>query len=56
MKAAEATWDNGLLLKGNSTCHGISGNGLLIHSVARWHTKMAQDTEEQLGIASGTFA
>ena len=32
MKAAEGTWVNGLLLKGNSMCHGISGNGLLLHS------------------------
>ena len=37
-KAAELTWRDGLLLKGNGLCHGISGNGLLLHSMARWHT------------------
>lgn len=43
MKSAELTWEQGLILKGNGLCHGISGNGILIHSVARWHHSL--DTE-----------
>lgn len=39
VKSAELTWTNGLLLKGNSLCHGISGNSMLLHSMARWHHK-----------------
>ena len=43
MKAAELTWKEGLLLKGNGLCHGIAGNGLLLHSVARWHEGLSYD-------------
>ena len=50
MKAAELTWQEGLLLKGNGMCHGISGNALLIHTVARWHYTQSQQTEELLGL------
>lgn len=35
--AGTLSWNEGLLLKGNSLCHGIAGNGLLIHSLARFY-------------------
>ena len=35
MRAAENTWQNGLLKKGNSLCHGIAGNGYLMHCLSR---------------------
>ena len=53
------TWQKGLLLKGNSMCHGISGNGLLMHTVARWHNMMqaqADEIEPLLGLQVGSFA
>ena len=56
MKAAELTWSEGLLLKGNSMCHGISGNSLLLHSVARWHNRQSQDKEAPLCLPEGSFA
>jgi len=34
-KAAEAIWKRGLLTKGNSVCHGISGNALTFLSLYR---------------------
>ena len=37
LNAAEATWKYGLIKKGTGLCHGILGNSLLMHSVARWH-------------------
>ena len=59
MKAAEMTWQQGLVLKGNCLCHGISGNGLLLHTVARWHKAQEshqQEFEQKLGQEAGTFA
>jgi hypothetical protein len=31
----ELTWEQGLLCKGNSLCHGITGNGYLLHCLYR---------------------
>ena len=56
IKSAQATWDNGLLLKGNSMCHGISGNGLLLHSAARWCARQTAETEGMLGLDAGSLA
>ena len=50
MKSAELTWTQGIVLKGNGLCHGISGNGLLLHSVARWHSALSQDQIAMLGL------
>ena len=56
MKSAEVTWEKGLLLKGNGLCHGISGNGLLLHTMARWHNKQPVEVEQQLGLDQGSLA
>jgi hypothetical protein len=37
----EITWKQGLLLKGNNLCHGIAGNGYMLHSVYRTYDKLA---------------
>ena len=41
-KAGEITWDNGLLLKGNNMCHGITGNACLMHSLFRTFSKLSK--------------
>lgn len=38
VKAGEGTYQYGLLLKGNGLCHGISGNGYMLHSLTRYFT------------------
>ena len=53
LKSAEVTWEKGLLLKGNGLCHGISGNGLLLHTMARWHKKQPEEFEQLLGLEQG---
>ena len=35
--AVEVTWKNGLVLKGNGLCHGISGNAYLLLSATRFN-------------------
>ena len=47
-RAAQITWDQGLLLKGNSLCHGIAGNTYFLHSMARKWLSLTDlaDTEE----------
>lgn len=35
-KAGEGTFKFGLLKKGNGLCHGISGNGYMLHSLTRY--------------------
>jgi len=34
--AGEATWRHGLVLKGNGLCHGIAGNGYVLHILYRF--------------------
>jgi hypothetical protein len=34
-------WSEGLLLKGNGLCHGICGNGYLLHSISRFFTQLS---------------
>ena len=34
-KAGELTWKEGLLRKGNGLCHGIAGNGYIMHNLNR---------------------
>ena len=34
-KAGELTWKEGLLKKGNGLCHGIAGNGYVMHNLSR---------------------
>jgi membrane transport protein XK len=34
-KAGENTWRQGLLKKGTGICHGISGNGYVLHNLFR---------------------
>lgn len=35
-RTADLIWERGLLKKGNGICHGISGNGLALHSMYRF--------------------
>jgi len=39
----EKTWQYGLLLKGNSLCHGISGNGYLLFSLSRMYEFLSSE-------------
>jgi len=55
MKAGELTWQYGILLKGNSLCHGISGNGLLLHSVARWHNLRSAEDAARLELSESAM-
>lgn len=34
-KAGDITWQKGLILDENSLCHGITGNGYLLHNLYR---------------------
>ena len=34
-KIGDIVWKEGLVKKGNGLCHGISGNGYLLHSLYR---------------------
>jgi hypothetical protein len=33
-------WTNGLVLRSNCLCHGIAGNGILMHCLSRMYTKL----------------
>ncbi|KAL4869865.1 hypothetical protein BDV12DRAFT_208191 [Aspergillus spectabilis] len=47
--AAERVWEEGLLSKGGSLCHGIAGNAwpfLLLHDVFEYHTDTLQKARE----------
>ena len=51
-KAGEITWRQGLLLKGNGLCHGITGNGYMLHCLYRTFRRLSQitlkdDTEDR---------
>eukprot|EP00826_Nyctotherus_ovalis_P061298 TRINITY_DN8706_c0_g2_i1.p1 TRINITY_DN8706_c0_g2~~TRINITY_DN8706_c0_g2_i1.p1 ORF type:complete len:443 (-),score=98.90 TRINITY_DN8706_c0_g2_i1:158-1486(-) len=35
LKAGNATWQQGILLKGNGLCHGITGNAYTLHTLYR---------------------
>ena len=39
--AGQATWEKGLILKGNGICHGISGNGYMLHTLYRFFDERA---------------
>jgi hypothetical protein len=41
LKAGSITWKYGLLCKGNSLCHGIAGNGYLLHCLFRTFQALA---------------
>ena len=36
LSAGEIVWTDGILLKGNSLCHGINGNAYFLHSLYRY--------------------
>ena len=40
--AGEITWDEGILLKGSGICHGITGNGYLLHNLYRTFKTLAR--------------
>ena len=47
MAAGDLTWKQGLLLKGNGLCHGISGNGYLLHSLYRGCLRLSKDESKE---------
>jgi hypothetical protein len=40
-------WEEGILLKGKGLCHGIAGNGYLLHSLARMWVKWSKEGEHK---------
>jgi hypothetical protein len=46
VKAGEGTFKFGLLFKGNGLCHGISGNGYMIHSLTRYFTESSMNPQD----------
>ncbi len=45
-QVGEVTWKEGLLLKGNGLCTGISGNGYMLHSLYRaWALLAAKEPD-----------
>jgi hypothetical protein len=44
--AGQLTWEEGLLMKGNGLCHGISGNGYMLHNLYRACKKVPRDDPE----------
>ena len=45
-KAGDGTFKFGLLLKGNNLCHGISGNGYMLHSLARFFIEIHDNPQD----------
>ena len=46
-KIGEQIWKNGLLIRGNSLCHGITGNGFMLHNLFRTFDLLAKTTESR---------
>ena len=47
--AGEVTWKEGLVLKGNGLCNGISGNAYALHSLFRAYKRLAsEETDDGL--------
>jgi hypothetical protein len=46
--AAELTWTEGLLKKGNSLCHGITGNAYCLYSLSKAWKKRSEKSEKTL--------
>ena len=44
----ELIWSEGLVLKGNGLCHGISGNGYALHCLHRKFSEMAKNESEKM--------
>jgi hypothetical protein len=42
----EVLWQRGLLVKGNGLCHGIAGNGFLLHSLYRVFDDLSRIEED----------
>lgn len=47
-KAGDGTFKYGLLLKGNGLCHGISGNGYMLHSLARFFIESHDNPQDTI--------
>ena len=50
VKVANYTWKQGLVLKSNSLCHGISGNGYALHNcymMFKWLSDNSLDAGDQ---------
>ena len=45
----EYIWLEGLLSKGNGLCHGISGNGYMLHNVYKTFDKLSLKEPETYG-------
>jgi len=43
-KIGELIWEKGILVKGNGLCHGITGNGYMLHSLTSCFQKLAEKT------------
>ena len=39
-ECGETIWKEGLLKKGNGLCHGIAGNGYMLHSIFRHYDRL----------------
>ena len=46
LKAGEITWQFGLVRKGNGICHGISGNGYMLHCLHRAIERLAKQADK----------
>ena len=46
-KAGEITWARGILVKGGGLCHGIAGNGYLMHNLYRTFKKLSKEEKEK---------
>ena len=46
-RAGEITWKEGLLLRGNSLCHGIAGNGYMLHTLFRTFNKLSRASDDK---------
>jgi hypothetical protein len=47
MAAGELTWQQGLLTKGCSLCHGTAGNGYLLHALYRGCLRQSLDETKE---------
>jgi hypothetical protein len=45
-KCGKLTWEQGILYKGNGICHGITGNGYMLHCLYRAFKRLSQDLSD----------
>jgi hypothetical protein len=46
-KIGQIIWEKGLIVKGNGLCHGIVGNGYMLHTLFRTFDLLAKNSDDR---------